>query len=303
LAVGPAAVAGAVFGSHGDPMLGLLPRGLTAPLAPGWLPVPAVGGLATVIALAVLLAPWPSREPRCGGMLAAMLLAVVAALCVMAPDGFAWRALPLEQRPGAAAAAVSVFFLAAGGVLLAAGLELAYGQAFLDPLTRVPGRRAFDHHLRTLGATYTIAMVDIDHFKRVNDRYGHDVGDQALGFVAARLHRIPFGTAFRYGGEEFAIVCPGRRMAAVKPLLDDLRREIAGADFHLRSADRPARRPRRRAGVSKPRATESRLRLTVSIGVAEARARDARPEDVVIAADRALYRAKENGRNRVESGR
>jgi diguanylate cyclase (GGDEF)-like protein len=63
-------------------------------------------------------------------------------------------------------------------------------------------------------------MIDVDHFKHFNDRFGHQVGDQILRFIATRLKRVSFGLAFRYGGEEFALIMPGRRVQRMLPLLD-----------------------------------------------------------------------------------
>jgi len=75
----------------------------------------------------------------------------------------------------------------------------------------LPSRRALIERLPSLGRRYTVAMVDVDHFKNFNDTYGHDAGDQVLRMVASRLGEVSGGgTAFRYGGEEFTILFPGK---------------------------------------------------------------------------------------------
>jgi diguanylate cyclase (GGDEF)-like protein len=141
-----------------------------------------------------------------------------------------------------------------------------------------------------------VAMVDVDHFKKFNDIHGHDVGDQVLRTVAGRLACVAGGgRAFRYGGEEFAVLFPGKTAAESAPHLETLRTSVAGATFTLRGQDRPTRKP---TSPGARGASARQVAVTVSIGAAQARGA-ALPEQVVKAADRALYRAKEGGRNRV----
>jgi diguanylate cyclase (GGDEF)-like protein len=188
--------------------------------------------------------------------------------------------------------------LAAGGLALALGVILeSHRLAFHDELTELPGRRALNEALPALAGRYTIAMVDVDHFKKFNDEHGHDVGDQVLRLVASRLRGTGGGgQAFRYGGEEFAIVFPGRGLDDVREPLETLRGSIESTRLTLRAKGRPRRKP-----AKPPRRRGTRqVSVTVSIGAAEADERRSTPRKVIEAADRALYRAKENGRNRVE---
>ena len=112
---------------------------------------------------------------------------------------------------GAASGALFFYSGTAGLILVFAVLEHGYDIAFRDELTGLPGRRAFNNVMEQLGGTYAIAMCDVDHFKRFNDAYGHDVGDQVLKMVAAKLSQVGGGgRAFRYGGEEFLVVFRGR---------------------------------------------------------------------------------------------
>jgi diguanylate cyclase (GGDEF)-like protein len=139
----------------------------------------------------------------------------------------------------------------------------------------------------------------VDHFKRFNDTYGHDAGDQVLRMVAAKLQQVGGGgRAFRYGGEEFLVVFRGRSARDAEPFAESLRRMIADAGFVPRGPDRPAVKTERPPVPSRP--ITPRVTITVSIGLAEQSAHDSTPELVLDAADAAMYRAKEGGRNRVK---
>jgi diguanylate cyclase (GGDEF)-like protein len=180
-------------------------------------------------------------------------------------------------------------------VLLIGALELSYIMAYHDELTLLPGRRALNLALLKLSGHYTIAMLDVDHFKRFNDRYGHDLGDEVLKMVAAQMARIGGGgKPFRYGGEEFTLVFPGKRLAQALPYLERLCHRIATTAFTVRSPKRPKEKPQEVT----VRGTQT-LRITVSIGVADRDEQNPTPQTVLTAADQALYRAKNSGRNRV----
>ena len=193
---------------------------------------------------------------------------------------------------------LSTFFLATGGLILVTGVvETSYRLAYRDGLTGLPARRALNEALERLQGDYAVAMADIDHFKQVNDTYGHDVGDQVLKMVAARLATVADGgRAFRYGGEEFAVLFPGRTTDAVLPELERLREIIAAQGFAVRSRSRLRRKPRA-SKLRVSRSTRAHLTVTISIGVADRNGRRSAPDDVLQAADRALYKAKEGGRN------
>jgi diguanylate cyclase (GGDEF)-like protein len=198
------------------------------------------------------------------------------------------------------AAAFPAFTIAACAALAVAVLQDSYRMAFRDELTGLPGRRALNDRLEGLGRRYAVAMVDVDHFKRFNDTHGHDVGDDVLRLVAARLAAVGGGgRAFRYGGEEFTVLFPGRSLADALPHLDALRAEIEASRMTLRAAERPAKDSvgRRKRGAGTP--GRRVVSVTVSIGVADRDERNTRPEEVIAAADKALYRAKRSGRNKV----
>lgn len=179
-------------------------------------------------------------------------------------------------------------------------LRSSHAMAYRDELTGIPGRRALNERVKMLGRRYTIAMLDVDHFKRFNDTHGHDVGDQVLRLVASRLRRVRGGTAFRYGGEEFCVVFPRRTTQECIEPIEDMRREIA--DYKMQIRDRHLRPEQRREGSRRRGATRLRngqVAVTVSAGLAERSAEAPDPESVIKAADRKLYLAKSAGRNRV----
>ena len=247
------------------------------------------------------LASLPIGQPA--ALAAIVAVAVLVGRTLWRPDaesrGFLWAAVGvvIAASAGPAAGRATLHLANAGLVLVVATVESAYAMAYHDELTGLPARRALDDALLRLGDRYTVAVVDVDHFKQFNDTHGHDVGDQVLRMVASRLARVAGGgRAFRYGGEEFVVLFDGKSVEESVPHLEALRASVAAAKFKLRGRDRPKRRPptpRAAAGGAR------QLAVTVSIGAAQGRAASV-PDDVIKAADRALYRAKENGRNRVE---
>ncbi|MDI9514389.1 MAG: GGDEF domain-containing protein [Clostridiaceae bacterium] len=201
--------------------------------------------------------------------------------------------LHFAHRPVILAVFTSSVFI----VVVSALFEVSYSLAFYDTLTGVLSRRAFEQELDRLGKQYCIAMVDIDHFKRVNDGYGHDVGDEVLKMVASILNKVSYrARTFRYGGEEFAIIFQGQRMSEVMTLLERVRKAVERRPFIIRSDSRPEKKPEKITGYS---GGKGRINVTVSIGVAQKTESLKTALDVVKKADEALYRAKSGGRNRV----
>lgn len=196
-----------------------------------------------------------------------------------------------------------VWFCTIAGLIVAlAVLQDSRRMAFYDELTGLPGRRALNERLESLDGGFTMAMVDIDNFKAFNDTWGHDVGDQVLKLVAARLQRVGGGgTAYRYGGEEFAILFAGRRRTSVIQHLESLRRNIDEYKVMLRDNGRPQYHPAPGNATPVPPSINNWISVTVSIGVAERQDRAGTPDQVIGDADKALYRAKAEGRNRVVS--
>lgn len=156
-----------------------------------------------------------------------------------------------------------------------------------DPLTGLFNRRGLDERLieefaraRRYGAPLSLIMIDIDHFKRVNDRHGHAVGDLAIGHVAKLLTRGRRASDItaRYGGEELVLLLPHTPLEGAMSLAERLRYQVELTPYKAGGADD---------------------HLTASFGVAIYERSMREPGDLIAAADRALYRSKRDGRNRV----
>ena len=179
---------------------------------------------------------------------------------------------------------------------LASVVEHSFRLAYIDELTEIPGRRALVEDMQDSDSVFTLAMLDVDHFKQFNDTHGHEVGDHVLRMVAARIASVgDGGTAYRYGGEEFTVVFPGKTAEQVVPELERLRSLVEGSPLVLRSADRPSKKPK---APKRSKKKSPSVNVTISIGAAT-RKRDEHWERVMKRADLALYKAKEEGRNRV----
>lgn len=204
----------------------------------------------------------------------------------------------IALNAGGASHLSSVYFASGGLILGIAVLETSYTMAFHDELTQLPSRRALNQALLKVGDRYTVAMLDVDHFKQFNDTYGHETGDQVLQMIAARLADVTGGgKAYRYGGEEFAVVFPNKSVDEAYPSLESLRKKIESTPFKVRDRERRARRKNAKKREAPRLHAKKRVRVTVSIGAASCDG-DGRPADEVIqSADKSLYRAKSNGRN------
>jgi diguanylate cyclase len=161
--------------------------------------------------------------------------------------------------------------------------------ATIDALTNLANRKSFDTELHQIhetsyrtGSDMTLAVIDIDHFKRFNDSWGHQTGDQVLRYVASVLGRVGASprVAARYGGEEFAIIFPGEKAESIFIELEDVLREIGSRSLRRRSTN------------------EELGAITVSAGVAQLR-RGETSHSLLERADMALYASKNSGRNRV----
>jgi diguanylate cyclase len=154
-----------------------------------------------------------------------------------------------------------------------------------DALTGLPNRKAFDEALQRACAgdgPVSLALLDIDHFKKFNDTWGHQTGDQVLRYVAHVIGRLGVEPRFaaRYGGEEFAVLFPGETAAQAVAALDEAREEIGSRILKRRSTN------------------EDLGAVTISGGVAQLKPEES-PLALVERADAALYRSKGAGRNRI----
>ena len=291
-------------------------------------PIPTLAVLAFAAAFGILLVRFLLyRQPTESGLLWALV------------------ATFLSFQAGAVGPAATAYAATAGLILISSIIENSYLLAYHDELTTLPARRAFNDALFHLEEPYAVAVVDIDHFKKFNDTYGHETGDQVLRMVAGKLAGITGGgRAYRVGGEEFSILFPGKTAKDAMPHLELLRSVIEVSTFRVRAGQerrrasearrqtsgqaaqtaqdsrgqdfrgqdrrsserrtqaRRATAPRRTTRPARPsdETPSAEISVTVSIGVAEPRARIRAVEDVIQAADQALYRAKQSGRNRVE---
>ncbi|MBO4966744.1 MULTISPECIES: diguanylate cyclase [Pseudomonas] len=166
-------------------------------------------------------------------------------------------------------------------------LEEQRQKALIDPLTDLPNRAAWGERLQyevdqwqKNGNPLLIAMLDLDHFKRINDGYGHLAGDKVLKIIATQLrkHLRPIDFIARFGGEEFVLLMPDTPLSAGLHLIEKLRAAIQACPFHFKGEP---------------------VTITTSIGVSAFRPGD-RSDHVLKRADEALYRAKRRGRNCVE---
>jgi diguanylate cyclase len=156
--------------------------------------------------------------------------------------------------------------------------------ALVDGLTGVPNRLAYEERItqeyarwKRFGEPLSVVIMDIDNFKLINDTYGHKAGDKVLKTIGQLLASKLRATDFlaRYGGEEFLVLMPGADAVAATSVADKLREEVFTCGFHYRGDD---------------------VQISVSCGIAAFRP-DEKPDDVFERADKAMYRAKEHGRN------
>jgi diguanylate cyclase (GGDEF)-like protein len=233
------------------------------------------------------------------GLLIAIVSAAVTRSATSTALAGAIVAFTVAAHVPTASITFSIFISMAQLMVMIAVLQDTFRMAYRDELTGIPSRRALNEQLAGLGNVYTVAMLDVDHFKSFNDTWGHELGDQVLKMVAAHIADVRGGgRAFRYGGEEFTILFPGKDPDEAIPHLEALREEIERYRLALRASDRPkkAKGGKRQRGGWRGKNTVS---VTISIGAAGSSERLATPQAVIEAADRALYRAKSKGRNRV----
>jgi diguanylate cyclase (GGDEF)-like protein len=271
-----------------DALAGRNVAAIVRPVA-GWLKVPLMGMAVFLCCLPLFIAV-RGREGGSAGPLLACSVAYV--FMGMSFRGSLWES-------GAARSAFVLFFSGAGAAMIWLVLESAWRHANIDELTQLSGRRAFNMRMERLHRGYGLAVVDIDHFKKINDRYGHDTGDQVLRYIASQMRKSGAGHVYRYGGEEFVIVAAPRDIKEFCASLDDMRDMIGSRPFGIRGIDRPKKK-RKSGGTA---GSSEKIRVTVSVGAAVQSPSHSTPDEVLQAADKALYRAKRGGRNQVMAAR
>ncbi len=176
--------------------------------------------------------------------------------------------------------------------------RIYWEKAYIDQLTGVYNRRSLDERMENLGKKYVVAIIDIDHFKDFNDSFGHLEGDHVLRFVARRLAKVLGPGIYRYGGEEFCALFPHDTINAAARKIEQARKAVESREFHIRAPVEIRQHTSARDRGLHPAQTSS-TRITISAGIASKDIPDESPRDAIELADRALYFAKQNGRNRV----
>ncbi|MGI9877829.1 GGDEF domain-containing protein [Vibrio chagasii] len=194
----------------------------------------------------------------------------------------------------------STMFSLSGTLIIIYVMSASHDMAFNDQLTNIPGRHALEVDMKHLGRKYSMAMVDIDHFKKFNDTYGHDIGDDVLKLVASILKETTGGArAYRYGGEEFTIIFKGKHAEQVEEHLQTLVSEVHNYDMTIRNAkERPDNHDEGIKKRGKNGQSAEVVNVSVSIGLADSTTTK-HPEEVLKLADQALYKAKKTGRNKL----
>lgn len=287
----------------------------------------------TVLSYGVLVSGlfWIS-DRKIGLYVVAMMIAMVPCLTafqVSLVDGLSERNMNAN---------IILAYSAVAGILVDAMFRMYWQRVYLDELTGIPNRRALDEFLYTLEGDYTIGMIDIDHFKKFNDSYGHDEGDNVLRLVGKTLHGTPKVRVYRYGGEEFCAIYEGGNSEDSFIIANKMRRTVDSLQFVLRTtknqpsikhnlvnlylhrslnrhqtissrdSDKGAKKPRglKSAGGTPGKRSESKsaggdnfIKISISMGLASPNEQAPTPYEVIKLADKALYDAKHQGRNKV----
>ncbi len=263
-----------------------LERPLIASTQTTWTTLPQLALVAFAVALGLVLA-----RSLVGGR----PLAVGAAWALVASF------LALD---GAGSGRPATVHLVIAGLLLVAGAALEPQRvAYLDRVTGLPGRLALNEALRRLPRRYALASVEIDEFRAFREENGVEATLRMLRLVAGALAKVGGGgIAFYCEGHTFAVVIRRTSAAVAARHLDVVRRAVERATLDIRVPERPRPSQPDRPGPSRParaKAGERTVAVTISAGVAEPERRGADPHQVLLAAGRALDRAKEAGLNRV----
>lgn len=273
-------------------------------LSPLLLLMPPVAGVMSVLNPEDILS-LPGELPKLGTMLWMLAMGGVWMTVLLYKNAsalrwsqlVAWLAfmffvVGIEQADAStwATLVVSLSFLLA---LADCMLKLAY----IDELTGLPQRRALMGELQHLRKRSAVCMLDVDHFKKFNDSYGHEVGDQVLKLLGSILKNVSGFKAYRYGGEEFTLVFSHNNEEKLKDMLELVRAKVANYPLTLRDPARPMK-----SSVGKDKRGKQNDKKTVSVTIslgATVKAPGDTPDSILKRADDNLYAAKKAGRNRV----
>ncbi len=182
------------------------------------------------------------------------------------------------------------------GIQLHAIFKMYWQRVYLDELTGIGNRRALDEYLSSLSGEYAIAMMDIDHFKDFNDTYGHDEGDNVLRMVGGLLNQELGDKVYRYGGEEFCAIFEGFGSEDAFMFANKVRRKLEERKFHIRKTNLKKQKSNP-SDRKKIKTKGKKIQVNISIGLASPNNSSKDPSDVIKLADKALYQAKDQGRN------
>ncbi len=272
----------------------------TGPVGSGWrILLSYIGlGYAMVRVIAVVRVPVRAEFGRAAWLAVVVPGLVIVLLLVLLAARQAWSlGAPQEMHSTATGLGLMPLYLF-GSALFNFGFMVLLMQRLLlklkrasrrDALTGLENRGAIDGTMQHLWAQssrgaegFAVLLIDVDHFKRVNDAHGHAVGDQVLEHVASVIaaQARQADSVGRYGGDEFIVVAPRSSLSGAAQAAERLRLAMEAEHIHARA---------------------SNLRVTLSIGVAASTSEDQAVADVLARADRSLYRAKAKGRNRVDA--
>ncbi len=191
----------------------------------------------------------------------------------------------------------SIYFSTVGLIFVISVIENIYGEGFHDELTDLPTGKSMHGILSQLDRGYTVALIEVDNFKRLRDNHGRRVSKQVLRSIGAKLTNVTGGgKPFRYGGELFAVVFPGMFLQDTLPHMEELRQTIKKPGPILSDEKSPRRKPKK---LKRVEILANKVPVTVSIGVAERSDADMSPHQAIKKAENALTTAKNEGRDRM----
>ena len=195
--------------------------------------------------------------------------------------------------------ASSIYFATAGLILVISVIENIYFEGFRDELTDLPSSQVVVGNLSKLQVGYAVAVIEIDHFKKLKDTHGKNVSKQIIHKVGSMLGSVTGGMPFRYGEAVFLVVFPGMTVQETTPRLERLRTKIKESGFLFHSRKRTHKKQKKLRGL---KTLPQRIPLSLSIGVAERIDFDTSHRQVIKSAEEALYFAKKEGRDRISTG-
>jgi len=188
----------------------------------------------------------------------------------------------------------SIYFSTAGLIFVLSVIEDIYFEGFQDELTDLPTGKSMLGTLSQLDRGYSVALIEVDHIKRLRDNHGRRVSKQVLRNIGSKLTTVAGGgKPFRYGGEVFAVVFPGKFLSDALPLMEELRQTIKKPGPILIDQKSPRKKPKRVEILA------NKVQVTVSIGVAERKDLEMTSRQAIIKAEKALSTARDEGRDRM----